>query len=185
MWCCCWCGGGEVNHPPLSVWDIDNVFRFFWRRDGNVGRAGRVSHLTRPNNQDVTFFSASFGELVIADLLLWSGAFDEGTGDDVLRFDSSADGDDTGATAAVSPEGALLSMRTMEIPSFPPIDVEGGGRTYRNAARIVDRMTREATSNTSHTHRLCLGKGPDEDRNDGQEGSEGSAGTGTASMAAS
>lgn len=151
-----------------------------------MGRAGRVSHLTRPNNQDVTFFSASFGVLVIADLLLWSGAFDEGTGDDVLRSDSSADGDDTGATAAaVSPEDALLSMRTMEIPSFPPIDVEGGGRTYRKAARIVDRMTREATSNTSHTHRLCLGSGPVEDRNDGQEGSEGSEGTGTASMAAS
>ena len=151
-----------------------------------MGRAGRVSHLTRPNNQDVTFFSASFGVLVIADLLLWSGAFDEGTGDDVLRSDSSADGDDTGATAAaVSPEDALLSMRTMEIPSFPPIDVEGGGRTYRKAARIVDRMTREATSNTSHTHRLCLGSGPVEDRSDGQEGSEGSEGTGTASMAAS
>lgn len=151
-----------------------------------MGRAGRVSHLTRPNNQDVTFFSASFGEPVIADLLLWSGAFDEGTGDDVLRSDSSADGDDTDATvAAVSPEGGLLSMRTMEIPSFPRIDVEGGGRTYRKAARIVDRMTREATSNTSHTHRLCLGNGPGDDRNDGQEGSKGSAGTGTASMAAS
>jgi hypothetical protein len=135
-----------------------------------------------PNNHDVTFFSGIFGELMMVDLLLCSCVVDDGTGDDDLGSDASADGDDTDATvAAVSPGGTLLSMRTMEIPSFPPVDVEGGGRTYRKTARMVDSMTREATSSTSHTQRLGLGNGPDEDRNDGQEGSEGSAGTGTVS----
>lgn len=147
-----------------------------------MGRAGSVSHLTSPNNQDVTFFSASFGELLMVDLLLCSWVFDDGPDDDILGSNASADGDDTDATvAAVSPEDTLVSMRTMEIPSLPPVDLEDGGRTYRKAARIVDRMTREATSSTSQTHGLGLRNGPDEDRSDGQEGSEGSAGTGTAS----
>ena len=93
-----------------------------------MGKAGRVSHLTRPNSHDESFFSVSIGEAT--GLLLCSCAVDDGTGDNVLDSDSSADGDDTDATvASVNPEGTLLSMRTMEIPSFPPADVEGRGRT--------------------------------------------------------
>ena len=108
----------------------------------------------------MSLFSASFGELVTVNLLLCSWAVDDDTDDDILG--SSADGDDTDATvAAGSPEGTWSRCGRWTSQACLQLTWRMGGRAYRKVPRIVDRMTKEATSSTSQTYGLGLGNGPD------------------------
>jgi len=108
------CEAGDCQRPR-SVSDMDKfVFRC------GTGMAGRLSHLTRPQNIDEVFFSSLFSKIT-TELFI----------EPLLTLLSTVVCDRTTPTPGM-----------IETPPFRA--VLGGGRRNKTAARMLERITRVA-----------------------------------------
>jgi hypothetical protein len=120
-----------------------------------VGRAGRLSHFSKPQHHDVVFLSVVVGGAIVGFLFFPFTMIEVGDGPAVITLP---------ATLSVS----TATLWTSKTDPF----CGGRGLINNNAARILERITRVAKmarSTLGFARWLMIVKGPGSENSDGSE----------------
>ena len=121
-----------------------------------VGRAGRLSHFSKPQHHDVVFLSVFVGGAIVGLLFFPFTAIEVGDGAALIIL---------AATLSVS-TATLWTSKT------DPFCCGGRGLINSSAARILERITRVAKmvrSTVGFARWLMIVKGPGSENSDGSE----------------